>query len=122
MSFGSAFVFAATCLIGCGMDSGKTLCTTDVEAVVWSPNGSLKAIQYHRDCGVGSPQNTQISMVEAAANDEGSIEQGMVFSVGGLHDLEPEWVSNNNLKIRRQRDKIFRQETRRGALHIEYRE
>jgi hypothetical protein len=87
------FGIASLCYIGflfewCGND--KVL-----ESV--SPNGSLKAVVFRRNCGATTGFSTQVSVLPASRelpNDGGNI-----FVVDGVPEIEVRWIDDSHLSV-----------------------
>ena len=103
-------------LIGCGAD-----CINTVVTEVVSPNGSLVATVYKRDCGATTLENTQVAIRRKGeafkANNSAS-----VFIIETEKNVSVVWETDFAMQISFSGDgDIFRQQKTDGNVTISYR-
>jgi hypothetical protein len=110
-----AILLASVALHGCGAD----LCGNDNVRATASPDGTLTALVFRRDCGATTGFSTHISIVRsgtALSNDPGN-----VLTVAGEPPVTVTWQGPTRLVVANVGDKVFRRADRVGGISIDYR-
>ena len=94
------FVLILIVLIGCRLlfDSFDTLCVNEIEEILLSPNGELKAVLFLRNCGATEGYKPGVSVLLVEDNFDVH-KEGNVFLCYRCGCTYIQWISNNELKI-----------------------
>ena len=88
-------------LIGLFLYFAGGMCGNKIHKEYLSPDKSLKALVFQRDCGATTGFSTQISILDSDENLEN--DSGNIFVIKGHPDnvaLTLSWISNNELNIK----------------------
>ncbi len=92
------------------------MCGNYIHKTITSPEATLKAVIFQRDCGATTGFSTQISIL--SATEKLSNDSGNIFSSDGHPDdsaPEVSWVSEDELSInKRDTVQVYNQETSWG--------
>jgi hypothetical protein len=106
---------ASLALAGCEM----ALCGNRVLNVARSPDGRHAAVIFRRDCGATTGFSTQVSL---APNEATPDDSGNLLILGDEPGLSAQWLGPDRLLISYRRGaRLFRQESVRDGVRIEYR-
>ena len=94
-----------------------------------SPDNSMRAVIFERDCGATTGFSTQVSVLPHGAklpNEAGNVliagERGTVPGKGGGPEVHAEWTAPDKLMIRyNQEGEVFLKEERIGKIEVGYR-
>lgn len=96
-------------------------CEDTVYATRPSPDGSLVATLYARNCGATTPINRQVGLRSADRAFDGS--EGSVLAVRGEPDIELSWLNDATLAVSCEgcaASTTFRREARWQGVEIRY--
>jgi hypothetical protein len=105
-------------------------CGNELLAEAASPDGSLKAIVFQRDCGAATGFSTQVSVIKALATLENS--SGNAFTADTNHGTAPsgpgggpivkvQWQTPRLLVVSHHAAaRVFTAESKVGAINIRY--
>ncbi len=120
---------ATTCTLSASIGCDP-LCGNDVLTEHRSPDGTMKAVVFVRNCGATTSYSTQLSILDAddslpagagntfiADTDHGRVLPGP----GGGPAVEVVWTGKQSLAISfAARIRVFKQESSVDGIHIEY--
>jgi hypothetical protein len=93
-----------------------TLCENQVVSEKYSPDKTLKAIVFHRECGMTVGDSAQVIVMFAnkkfTNSDAGNvfIQNTASYKPGGIPDPQVTWISNQTLLIKRLPEKVLQEE------------
>jgi len=98
-------IVAIIAIVGACNYIADDMCGNEIHKEYLSPNGSLKAVVFQRDCGATTGFSTQISILNA--NEKLDNEVGNIFIIkGDPNSVAPilSWKSNTQLHIEHRLD------------------
>ena len=101
-------------------------CSNQIRREIHSPNGTMKAVVFQRDCGATVGFNTQVSVLPSSTKlpDDG----GNVFVADGGHGdgtsgpfVSVSWTNDGELLVTNDKDaRVFHNESSIGDIRVNY--
>jgi hypothetical protein len=111
------------CAPSVGCDDAFGLCENRLTQTIPSPDGTLDAAVFSRDCGATVATSAQVSVLAHGTRPKGP---GTIFIADSNHgavaiDLEVVWKAPAELAIAYPaRARVFKKEERLGGVHVAY--
>ena len=96
------------------------ICETRIAADKASPDGKLRLVLFHRDCGATVGFNSQVSLVPAGAAFSFDAHPAFV-SVSGDAGLEAHWAANGTISVLLPKtERIYHKDLRASGILVVY--
>lgn len=109
---------------------GNTTCDNFLLQEYPSPDNTLRAVTYIRDCGATTDFSTQVSLITDIKDVQNKAGNVLIADANhgaaptnddGALDIKINWLSNNELEISyHEKARIFKQKEKVGAITIKY--